>query len=38
MITVRNPEKGYEFKVRHGFTRRQVEISVAGGLFNYLAG
>jgi len=34
---VRSPEKGYEFKVKHGLSRRQVEILVEGGLLNYVA-
>jgi aconitate hydratase len=37
MITVRNPEKGYEFKARHGLTRRQIDIVLAGGLCNFTA-
>jgi aconitate hydratase len=36
-ITVRNPDTGHEFKVRHGLSRRQVEILLSGGLFNYVA-
>lgn len=37
VITVRNPDTGHEFKVRHGFSRRQVDILLSGGLFNYVA-
>ncbi|NMB76847.1 MAG: hypothetical protein GYA21_17150 [Myxococcales bacterium] len=37
MVTVRNPERGYEFKARHGLTRRQIDIVLAGGLCNFTA-
>ena len=37
LVTVRSPEKGYESKVKHGLSRRQVEILVEGGLLNYVA-
>ena len=36
-ITVRNPDRGFEFKVSHAMTRRQIEILLAGGLHNYVA-
>lgn len=36
-VTVRNPDRGIEFKVSHGLTRRQIEILLAGGLLNYIA-
>ncbi len=34
-VTVRNPDHGVEFKVSHAMTRRQIEIVLAGGLYNY---
>jgi aconitate hydratase len=37
LVTVRSPEKGYEFKVKHGLSRRQVDILIEGGLLNYVA-
>jgi aconitate hydratase len=37
LISVRSPEKGYEFKVKHGLSRRQVDILIQGGLLNYVA-
>jgi aconitate hydratase len=37
LVTVRSPEKGYELKVKHGLSRRQVEILIEGGLLNYVA-
>ncbi|HOX42289.1 MAG TPA: aconitate hydratase [Myxococcota bacterium] len=36
-ITLRNPDRGIEFKVRHGLSRRQIEILLAGGLANHAA-
>jgi aconitate hydratase len=38
LVTVRSHERGYEMKVKHGLGRRQVEIILAGGLRNYVAG
>jgi aconitate hydratase len=37
MITVRNPDTGHEIKARHGLSRRQIDILLSGGLFNYVA-
>jgi aconitate hydratase len=37
-ITVRNPDRGLEVRVSHSLTRRQIEIVLAGGLHNYVAG
>ena len=37
LVSVRSPEKGYEFKVKHGLSRRQVDILFEGGLLNYVA-
>ena len=38
VVTARSHDKGYEIKVKHGLGRRQVEILLAGGLRNYVAG
>jgi aconitate hydratase len=37
VVSVRSSEKNYEFKVKHGLSRRQVEILIEGGLLNYVA-
>jgi len=38
LVTVRSHDKDYELKVKHGLSRRRVEILLAGGLRNYVAG
>jgi len=36
-VSLRNTDTGVEFKVKHGLTRRQIAIVLAGGLRNYIA-
>ena len=36
-ISLRNTDSGTECKVKHGLTRRQIAIVLAGGLRNYIA-
>ncbi len=36
-VTIRNPDKGLEFKTTHTLTRRQIDILLAGGLLRYAA-
>jgi len=38
LVTVRSQERNYELKVMHGLKRRQIDILLAGGLLNYVAG
>jgi aconitate hydratase len=37
-LTIKNAAKGKEIKVKHGFSPRQVDIILAGGLLNFTKG
>ncbi|MBI3755864.1 MAG: hypothetical protein HY265_06870, partial [Deltaproteobacteria bacterium] len=37
-LTIKNVAKGKEIKVKHGFSQRQVDIILAGGLLNFTKG
>ncbi|MBN2496685.1 MAG: aconitate hydratase [Deltaproteobacteria bacterium] len=36
-VSLRNPDTSVEYKVKHGLTRRQIKILLAGGLGNYIS-
>ena len=37
-LTLKNATKGREVKVKHGFSQRQIDIILSGGLLNFTKG